>query len=177
MQSRSNSRLGQIQAGFDRLSFVFVIVGASGVMTLMALTVVGVIWRYVLVAPIFGLQDISSMTAAVVAACAVAFGAAQKSHITVNIMPKHFGRGIRRWTDALARSCGAIILGLAAQALIKKGSCGLPCGNVTGNLTIPHAPFYYLLAFGLGFFAVMLVIHLLVGLAHWQSEDPNEVAE
>lgn len=177
MESRFVSSLSKLQRGLDRLSLIFGIAGALGIFILMMLTAIGVIWRYVLVSPIFGLQDVSSMTAAVVAACAVAFGASQQSHITVNIMPKQFGRSVRRVTDIIARSCGVIVLILAAQALVKKGNCGLPCGNVTGNLTIPHGPFYYILAAALGFFALVLAVHLLTGIAHWASEDPNEVAD
>lgn len=177
MESRFAYSLGRVQFWLDRLSALFAIAGALGVFVLMMLTAIGVIWRYVLVSPIFGLQDVSSMTAAVVAACTVAFGASQKSHITVNIMPKHFGRSVRRVTDVIARGSGVIILTLSAHALIKKGNCGLPCGNVTGNLTIPHAPFYYILAIALGFFALTLAVHVLAGIANWTGEDPNEVED
>ncbi|WP_171102052.1 TRAP transporter small permease [Ruegeria sp. HKCCD7255] len=177
MKGRSHSFHTSAQRWLDRLSYVFVLIGSVGVLLLMTLTVVGVIWRYILVDPIFGLQDLSSMTAAIVAAAAVAFGATQNNHITVNIMPKHFGRKVRRWTDLIARGVGVIILILAASELIKKGNCGLACGNVTGNLTIPHAPFYYALAIALGFFALTLLVQIARGLVHWAGEDPNEVAE
>lgn len=168
---------GKMQEMLDRFAWVFLGIGAIGVTFLMLLTVVGVFWRYVLVNPIFGLQDVSSMTAAVVAACAVAYGATKNSHITVNIMPKHFNRGVRRITDVFARGTGAVILLLAAEALYKKGGCGLPCGNITSNLGLPHGPFYYVLSAALSFFALYLTVQLLVGLSHWRRKDPNEVLE
>lgn len=167
----------KMQAMLDTLAWVFLGVGGIGITLLMLLTVVGVFWRYVLVDPIFGLQDVSSMTAAVVAACAVAYGATQNSHITVNIMPQHFNRSARRITDVFARGAGAVILLLAAKALYKKGGCGLPCGNITSNLSLPHGPFYYVLTAALGFFALYLIVQLFVGLSHWRNEDPNEVME
>lgn len=167
----------KVQSALDRLASLFLGAGAIGVTFLMLLTVVGVFWRYILRDPIFGVQDVSSMTAAVVAACAVAYGATQNSHITVNIMPKLFGRGVRRYTDVFARGAGAVVLAVSAKALVKKGTCGLPCGNVTGNLSLPHGPFYYVLAAALGFFAMYLFVQLLVGVAHWRGEDPNEAME
>ncbi|WP_342074927.1 TRAP transporter small permease subunit [Yoonia sp. SS1-5] len=151
--------------------------GALGVIFLVILTAVGVFWRYVLRDPIFGLQDLSSMTATVVAACAVAYAATQNSHVTVNMMPKHFGRPVRRLTDVIARGSGAVILALASAALIKKGGCGLACGNITSNLNIVHTPFYYVLAAALGFYAVYLLVQLIAGLSSWQGEDPNEAIE
>ena len=177
MDDKTPDILSSVQRLLDRLSTVFALIGSCGILVLMGLTVVGVFWRYVLVAPIFGLQDLSSMTAAIVAAASVAYGANRRSHITVNIMPKQFGRGVRRWTDLIARGVGVVVLILASGALIKKGSCGLPCGNVTGNLTIPHSPFYYALAAALAFFALVLLYHIAMALAHWHQADPNEVAE
>lgn len=166
-----------VQRVLDRLGLLFFAAGALGVLVLVILTVIGVFWRYVLRDPIFGLQDLSSMTAAIVAASAVAYGATQNSHITVNIMPQQFGRGVRRFTDIIARGAGAVILTLATWSLIKKGSCGLPCGNITSNLNILHTPFYYVLAGALGFYAIYLVVQLFVGLSHWGGEDPNEAIE
>ena len=165
------------QRALGRLALIFFVTGALGILFLVGLTAVSVFWRYVLNDPIFGIQDLSSMTAAVVAACAVAYGATQNSHITVNIMPKHFGRGVRRVTDVIARGGGAIILVLAVSALIKKGGCGLPCGNITSNLNILHTPFYYALAASLGFYALSLVAQLVTGLINWNAEDPNEALE
>ncbi|MBT8154643.1 TRAP transporter small permease subunit [Epibacterium ulvae] len=166
-----------VQRELDRMALLFFAAGSVGILFLVGLTAVSVFWRYVLRDPIFGVQDLSSMTAAVVAACAVAYGATQNSHITVNIMPKHFGRRARRITDIVARGGGAVILTLAASALIKKGGCGLACGNITSNLNILHTPFYYVLAFALGFFALYLVALLVIGLSHWNGEDPNEAIE
>lgn len=166
-----------LQRGLDRVAVLFYVTGALGIVTLMAITVVGVVWRYVLNDPIFGLQDLSSMTAAVVAASAVVVGAVSNAHITVNIMPKHFGRKVRRITDIVARGLGAGVLILAASSLIKKGGCGLACGNITSNLGIPHGPFYYGLATALGFIAIYLIIQIYAGVLNWQGEDPNEAVE
>lgn len=164
----------KIQRRLDVFGHFFVVVGALGILALLALTVVGVIWRYALNDPIFGLQDLSALTSSVVVASAVAYGAVSNSHITVNVMPAHFGRRVRRVTDVIVRAAGAAMLATAAYALIKKGSCGLACGNITSNLNILHGPFYYVLAGSLAFFAVYLTVQLIIGVMHWRGEDPNE---
>ncbi|WP_342078647.1 TRAP transporter small permease [Yoonia sp. SS1-5] len=158
----------------DQFGHLFVLVGAIGILVLLALTAIGVFWRYVLNDPIFGLQDLVSMTSAVVVACAVAYGAISNTHITVNIMPAHFGRPVRRVTDVVARGIGVTVLGLSAFALVKKAGCGLACGQITGNLNIAHGPFYLTLAAAMGFFALYQLVQLWAGLMHWRDEDPNE---
>lgn len=156
------------------IGFALVIIGAVGILVMLGVTVVSVFWRYVLSDPIFGLQDVTSMTSAVVVACAVSYGAVTNGHITVNIIPSHFGRKIRRLTDLVARASGAIILGLASYSLIKKGGCGLPCGQITSNLSIGHGPFYMVLAASMALFCLVLIIHIIVGLRNWRGDDPNE---
>lgn len=167
-------RSGLRHRTLDLAGDILLVIGAIGILVMLGLTTVGVFWRYVLNNPIFGLQDVTSMTSAVVVACAVAFAAVANAHITVNIMPKHFGRPTRRVTDLIARGSGTAILAIAAYALIKKGSCGMACGQITGNLSIAHGPFYMILAAALAFFSLILAIQLIAGLRHWRSEDPNE---
>jgi TRAP-type C4-dicarboxylate transport system permease small subunit len=175
--NRDDTARPALQRMLDKIALIFLAAGALGILFLVGLTAVSVFWRYVLNDPIFGVQDLSSMTAAVVAGSAVAYGATQNSHITVNMMPKHFGRRVRRLTDLIARGASTVILVLAASALFKKGGCGLACGNITSNLNILHSPFYYLLAASLGFYAVYLVVQLIAGPSHWGGEDPNEAIE
>ena len=65
----------------------------------------------------------------------------------------------------------------AAYALFAHGSCGLPCGAVTGSVSIPHLPFYYALGASLAAYGLLLLSQLLLGFAAWNAEDPNEPAE
>jgi hypothetical protein len=77
----------------------------------------------------------------------------------------------------LARLLGIAIVGFATWALFKKGACGLPCGAITNNLSIVHTPFYYILGVAMGSYAILLILHLLIGFAHWSGEDPNADAD
>ncbi len=160
-----------------RLAGLFAVLGSIALLGLTLITVVAVFWRYVLNDPIFGLEDVSSMSMTVVVAAAVAFGAYHGAHVNVSVIKFFAGRAITRFTDALARSIGFVIVGIATYAVFTKGTCGLECGAITNNLSIVHTPFYFVLGFALLAYALLLFLQLLIGLAHWRSEDPNEPAD
>jgi len=166
-----------IDRGLGWLARGFAVAGGVALVVLMAVTVVSVFWRYVLNDPIFGIEDISTMTLTIVVACGVAYGAIHGAHISVNVLSMVAGRRATRVTDLLVRGLGAFIVGYAAWGLVEKGSCGLPCGAITSNLGIGHPPFYMVLALAMGSYAVLLATQFRIGLAHWRGEDPNEVAD
>lgn len=153
------------------------VVGGVAIFILMAITVVEVFSRYILNDPIFGIEDVSSMTLTIVVAGAVAFGAHHRAHVSVNVIKMVAGRTVTRITDVIARALGAAMVGVAAYALWDKGGCGLPCGSITNNLGIVHTPFYYVLAVAMASYALLLLVHLAIGLAHWSGEDPNEARD
>ena len=164
-------------AGLDRglgiLAGLFAAAGAAALAVLLGVTVVAVVWRYALNAPIFGIEDVSTMALVVVVAASVAHGARRGAHIAIDLIGR-FGRRLTRLTDVAARALGAGMLVLAAWALADRGSCGLPCGAITSNLGIAHTPFYHALAAALGLHALVLLLQLALGLIHWSGEDPNE---
>lgn len=169
--------LGTIERGLHWIAGLFALAGGLALAVLGAVTGVSVFWRYVLRDPIFGIEDISTMALTVVVAGAVAYGAVHQSHVSVNVIKYAGGRGLTRVTDVAARLGGIAIWSFAAYGLMTKGSCGMPCGAMTSNLGIIHTPFYYGLAAAMGFYAVLLVLHLIIGLLHWSGTDPNEMLD
>ena len=177
MTSRVRDTLRRTDEQLGRVAVLFAVVGAVGVVVLMANILVAVFWRYALNDPIFGIDDISVMVLTVVAACAVAYGSRHNAHVSVNIITAFFGRKATRVTDAIMRLLGLSIAGLAAYALWTK-ACGFEKACITGNLSIEHTWFYYFLGVALLFYALHLLVQFLTGLAHWnEDEDPNEVAD
>ncbi len=174
MSSTTPKTLIWAEKQLGRLAGLLAIVGGVSIVALMAITMIGVFWRYALNNPIFGIEDVSTMALTIVVAASVAYGAHHQSHVSVNIITMVAGRRVTRATDALARALGATMLGIASYALFTKGGCGLPCGAITNNLSIVHTPFYYVLAVAIGSYALLLLVHLLIGLAHWSGVDPNE---
>ncbi len=159
---------------FGNIAGLFAIAGGLALFLLMAVTVISVFWRYVLRDPIFGIEDLSITSLAVLVAAGVGYGAVYGAHISVNVIADVFGRSTTRVTDAIARIAGVAICAYATWGLVKKGTCGLPCGAITQNLSILHEPFYYSLAAAMALYAAVLFHRLVVGFVHWSGEDPNE---
>ena len=174
---RHRDRFASAEASCRRPAEAFAVVGGVGLVVLLAVTVAEVFWRYVLNDSLLWAEDVSTMSLAVVAAAAVAYGAREGSHVCVNLIARLGGRRVTRVTDAAARFLGVAVTGVAAYALFVHGGCGLPCGAVTGSVSIPHTPFYYVLGASLAAYGLLLASQLLLGLAVWDAEDPNEPAE
>ena len=168
--ARAEAFCGRVTAGFA-------VAGGVALAVLLAITVAEVFWRYVLNDSLLWIEDVSTTSLAVVAAAAVAYGAREGSHVCVNLLARFAGRRVTRVTDAIARLLGVGATAAAAYALFAHGSCGLPCGAVTGSVSIPHLPFYYALGASLAAYGLLLASQLLLGFAVWNAEDPNEPAE
>ena len=165
------------EACCGRVAAAFAVAGGIALAVLLAITVAEVFWRYVLNDSLLWIEDVSTMSLAVVVAAAVAYGAREGSHVCVNLLARLAGRRVTRVTDAIARLLGVGATAAAAYALFAHGSCGLPCGAVTGSVSIPHLPFYYALGASLAAYGLLLASQLLLGFAVWNAEDPNEPAE
>jgi len=167
----------QAEAFCGRVAAAFAVAGGVALAVLLGITVAEVFWRYVLNDSLLWIEDVSTMSLAVVVAAAVAYGAREGSHVCVNLIARFAGRRVTRVTDAVARLLGVGATAVAAYALFVHGSCGLPCGDVTGSVSIPHLPFYYALGASLAAYGLLLLSQLLLGFAVWHAEDPNEPAE
>jgi len=166
---------GRLLDWLNRLILVLASLGAASVVVLVAVTFVTVVWRYGIGQPIYGIDDIAKMTLATIVACSLAYGARRGAHVQVDVLERLGGRAVTRITDLAARSIGIATLGYTTWAIAVKGSCGLLCGNATSDLSIPHMPFYVLLAAGFGLYALVLIHELVAGLAAWSStRDPHE---
>lgn len=160
----------------ERLSIGVAIIGATGIVALMLITVVAVFWRYVVKDPIFGISDLSVLALSVVAAASVCFGANHNAHVSVNVISYFFGRKVTRITDIIMRLFALATLSVAGFALIDK-ACGFEKACITDNLSIEHRPFFYVLAVSMLLYAASIFWQLLVGLKHFYDTDPNEPAD
>ena len=174
---RYRDRFAAAESLCRRPAEAFATVGGVALVVLLGVTVAEVFWRYILNDSLLWTEDVSTMALAVVVAAAVAYGAREGSHVCVNLIARFARRRVTRVTDAIARLLGVAVTGVAVYALFVHGSCGRPCGAVTGSVSIPHTPFYYALGASLAAYGLLLASQLLLGLAAWNGEDPNEPAE
>lgn len=131
---------------FAWLNVVLGCAGAIGILAMVGLTVVGVFWRYILNDAIFGITDMSVLTASVVVSCAVVFAAINHQHIAITLIEGQLGRKSLRWVDMLVHLLSAATLLAAAKALWDKSRCGFDCGDITDNLGLLHQPYYIILS-------------------------------
>lgn len=166
-----------VERGLSVIAGAFAMAGGVALLGLTAITGVAVFYRYVLRSPIFGIEDYSTMGLTVIVAASIAWAAVHQGHVSVNIITLFAGRRVTRVTDLLARTVSFGILAFASYALFEKGQCGLPCGALTASVGIIHTPFYYGLSLSMGFFAVLVLSHIVIGFVHWTDTDPNEVQD
>ncbi len=161
----------------ELIAVSFAAIGGIAVFGLMALTDAAVIARYILNDPIFGIEDISVMVLTVIVAASVAYSAWTRSHISVELIELVAGNRMVRICGILARLLGAGTVSYIAYALTTIGSCGFPCGAVTGNLSIVHVPFYYFLAVSMAFYFLVLLYQSVIELVHWGSSRTDNSTE
>jgi len=159
-----------------RLAGLFAGVGSIAILALMAITVIAVIWRYGLNHPIFGIEDLSVITLTLVAAAAVAYGGRSGAHVSVNVISNVFGRRMTRVSDLVMRTLTVAILALAVYGLFAK-ACGIEKACITGNFSIQHRPYFYVLGVAMALYGLHVLVQLLTGLAHWSGDDPNEAED
>jgi TRAP-type C4-dicarboxylate transport system permease small subunit len=169
--------LEKIEKHLVTIAGLFAIVGGLALAVLCVVTGVSVFYRYVLRAPIFGIEDVTTMALTVLVASSLTWAASQKAHISLNIISLTFGRSTTRVTDLIARLVSFGMMTIAGYALFVKGSCGMPCGAMTSNLGIIHTPFYYILGTSIWLYAALIGVHFLVGLVNFNGTDPNEIVD
>ncbi|MGI9502790.1 MAG: hypothetical protein ACR2RE_07015, partial [Geminicoccaceae bacterium] len=79
----------------------------------------------------------------------------------------------RYWTDALMRLLAAMTCALASFALIDR-ACGIEKACITENLSVEHAPFYYILSLAMAVMAATYAVQFLLGLPHRSEFQKNE---
>ncbi len=159
-----------------RLTGLLAILGSIGIAALLMVTVIAVVWRYVLKNPIFGIGDLSVLLLSLVAAGAFAYGTGTGAHVSVDVIKRVAGSTITRWTDALMRLLAASTSALASFALFDR-ACGIEKACITENLSVEHQPFYYVLSVAMAAMALSYALQFLIGLLHGADVDPNEISD
>ena len=177
MSEKAATMLRWLDKQLGYLTGLFAIIGALGTVMLMGIILTAVFWRYFLNDPIFGIDDLSVLALAVVAAASVIYGARNNAHVSVNVINMFFGRKVTRVTDLIMRALSLFILALAAFALFNK-ACGFEKACITENLSIEHRPFFYVLGAAMILYFVHIFIQFIIGIIHFNDdEDPTEVAD
>mgnify|MGYP001168060031 FL=1 len=156
-----NDVLGRIDRLVRPVALYF---GGFVVTALILLTVVQVGFRYLLNSPIRGADDLAQLLLVAVVAFSVAQSGRTGSQVAVEILGTIGGPKITRWTDILVKVLGVVMLIILTLKLIDNGNHAADFGEATLTLLISFGPFFYLLAFGMALYAVVLIVEIYVHL-------------
>lgn len=135
--------------------------GGAVLIGLALVTVIAVIFRYVFNSPIFGADDFNQMLLMAVVAFSVAYSGRKGGQVVVEILSVISGQKTIRWTDIFARLLGVIMISILVWVLIESGINAAEYGETTRSLEITLQPFFWLLAFGIALYGIVLFIEMI----------------
>ena len=138
--------------------------GGLSVIALAVLIVTAVIFRYVFNSPIFGADDFNQIFLVFTIAFAVAYSGRKGGQVVVEILGFVTGPKITRWTDILVKVIGATMMAILVWKLIENGINAAEFGETTSSLEITLQPFFWVLAFGMALYGIVLVFEALAEL-------------
>lgn len=141
--------------------------GGSLLLALMALTVLDVVRRYGFNAPIYGARDVAKLMLLCLVALSVAYSARTGGQVAIELFSQRLAPALRRILAIAVRLLAIPMLVVLTWQLIDSGINAGRFGEASLALLLPFAPFYTILALGMGLYALVLVVE--VGLL-WRGE-------
>lgn len=122
----------------------------------------GAILRYAFNAPIVGGNEVLEMASVAIVMLAVPYCTTQDAHVRIDLLERPLGRIGRMLTDVLYRVIGTIVLWFLVNSYIARALDAHEFNDMTNMLDIPLWPFYGLIVFGMGLYALILVVQLVM---------------
>ena len=136
---------------------------ASGALALMVLIIMtNVIGRYIFKKPVLGAVEMVGLLTVIVVFCVLALTESQKAHIYVDIIPSRLPSPVKEiLASAICFAGGAffIIMGWQGWELMKSNL--VPTVITSFVLSLPFAPFMFIMAFGCVLFGLELLLHAI----------------
>jgi TRAP-type C4-dicarboxylate transport system permease small subunit len=142
--------------------------GGSLLLALMALTVLDVVRRYGFNAPIYGARDVAKLMLLCLVALSVAYSARTGGQVAIELFSQRLSPPLRRMLAIAVRLIAIPMLMILTWQLVNSGINASRFGEASLALLLPFAPFYTVLALGMGLYTLVLVVE--VGLL-WRGED------
>jgi TRAP-type C4-dicarboxylate transport system permease small subunit len=129
-------------------------VSALAITVLMLLVTANVIGRYFFKSPITGTPEIACLLMIVIVFPALAWVALEGKHIKVDFIIERFSRRFQVITDSIMM---LIILGIYSIITWESFPAAMTSTDVSSLLSIPQAPFYWVMAVGWAVFCVSIL--------------------
>lgn len=136
-------------------------VGMVLLAAMMFLTAADVILRYSLNKPIQGSYELTQFMLAIIVAVGLSYCAVEKGHVNIDIITIRMPPRTRAIVDSVTGLLGLIVAGLMAWQTCIHIIMLQKSGLVSTVLLIPVYPFVAIVAFGIIFFFVVLIVQLL----------------
>lgn len=145
----------------DRATNWLLSLAAIGLVFMVLVITFGVIARYVLGAPILGLNEIIQLTAVVLVMAAMPYCTSRDGHVAVDVFDKVIGRWGRFLGDVGARLFTGFVLALLVRRAVYKALDAWEFEDTTNMLRLPIWPFYVVLAIGVAICVLILAAQLI----------------
>lgn len=166
--------ISRVQKVTDAITAGVSWIGAGALVLMVLVVVANVVGRYLLRKPVLGAVEMVGLLTVVVVFCVVAFTEAKGAHIVVDILVSRLhGRtkAILAGIMSLLGSVFFITVGWQGWDLMLSNLS--PFVRTTGVLSIPFAPFMFIMAFGCVLFGVELFIHVFSNPASEKKHREN----
>jgi TRAP-type C4-dicarboxylate transport system permease small subunit len=136
--------------------------GGLTLLGLVGLTVADVVLRYGFNAPLFGARDVAKLLLLAMVALSTAYSARTGGQVAIELFGSFMGPRMRGASEVCVRAAGiAMLLALAWRLGVNGASAGR-FGEASLALGIPFKAFYWLLAFGMLLYALVLAVEIPV---------------
>ena len=135
--------------------------GGIALIALAILIVMAVIFRYVFNSPIFGTDDFNQIFLMATVAFSVAYSGRKGGQVIVEILSLVTGPRFTRWTEVFVKILGTFMMCILVWVLIESGINAAEYGETTRSLEITLQPFFWILAFGMGLYGIVLLVELI----------------
>jgi TRAP-type C4-dicarboxylate transport system permease small subunit len=139
----------------DKLSRWMGYVSAAAILIMMLLVTANVCGRYFLNQPITGTPEIACLLMIVIVFPALAWAALEGKHIKVDFVMERFPKRVQVIVDNIML-LGA--LGIFAVITWRSFPAALHSRDVSSLLSVPQAPFYWIMAVGWALFSISIVV-------------------
>jgi TRAP-type transport system small permease protein len=168
-RNRNTMRLTIIKRRLDQMVRAVALWGGGSLLVaLMALTVLDVVRRYGFNAPIYGARDVAKLMLLCLIALSVAYSARTGGQVAIELFCQRLAPSSKRILALAVRLTAIPMLVVLTWQLAESGINAGRFGEASLALLLPFAPFYTLLALGMGLYALVLMME--VGLL-WRGED------
>lgn len=159
---RFNNLVRRVGDVLDTIVNMVAWIGAGALVVMILIVVSNVVGRYLFRQPLLGTVEMVGLLTVIAVFCVLAFTESERAHIIIDIV-------VSRLHGRVKAILASIMCFLGAAFFITMGWQGgnlmwsnlFPTIRATGVLSIPFAPFLFIMAFGCVLFGLELLIHTL----------------